>query len=50
MKSPALTLVCLLTLFGTPNAHAQWLEWDVQTESRIELFTVATSDEEEKDL
>ena len=50
MKSPALTLVCLLTLFGMPNTQAQWLEWDVQTESRMELFTVATSDEEEKDL
>ena len=44
MKSPALILVCLLTLFGMPNAQAQWLEWDVQTESRMELFTVATSD------
>ena len=50
MKSSALTLACFLTLFGAFNVHAQWLEWDVQTESRMELFTVATSDEEEKDL
>ena len=50
MKSPVLTLLCILTVFGLPTAQAQWLEWDVQTESRMELFTVANSDEEEKDL
>ena len=49
MKSPVLTLLCILTVFGLPTAQAQWLEWDVQTESRMELFTVANSDEEEKE-
>jgi hypothetical protein len=50
MKSPILTLACILSVFGMPNAQAQWLEWDIQTESRMDLFTVANSDEEEKDL
>ncbi|HHZ95997.1 MAG TPA: hypothetical protein EYN67_10690 [Flavobacteriales bacterium] len=47
---PALTLAMILSVFWIPNAQAQWLDWDVQTESRMELFSVAISDDEEKDL
>ncbi|MGB2470720.1 MAG: hypothetical protein ACPIA5_07695, partial [Flavobacteriales bacterium] len=39
-----------LVLAGLPNAHAQWLEWDLQTDSRLVLFSVAQSDDEEKDI
>ena len=50
MKRPFLILGCILTVFAMPNAQAQWLEWDIQTESRMDLFSVSISDDEEKDL
>ena len=40
----------MLFLAGLPTAHAQWLEWDLQTDSRLELSSVAQSDDEEKDM
>ena len=47
---PARTLALILTVLLMPYAQAQWLEWDIQTESRMDLYSVATSDDEEKDL
>ena len=37
-----------LVLAGLPNAHAQWLEWDLQTDNRLVLSSVAQSDDEER--
>ena len=47
---PSMGLVAMLFLAGLPTAHAQWLEWDLQTDSRLELSSVAQSDDEEKDM
>ena len=47
---PTITLALIFTVLLMPNTQAQWLEWDIQTETRMELSSVATSDEEEKDL
>ena len=40
------TLALILPLSG----QAQWLDWDIQTDSRLQLTSVATSDDEEKDI
>ena len=32
------------------SGQAQWLDWDIQTDSRLQLTSVATSDDEEKDI
>ena len=39
-------------LFAGPFAtvHAQWLEWDIQTADRLVLTSVASADDEEKDI
>ena len=47
---PMMGFFAMLLLAGLPNAHAQWLEWDLQTESRLVLSSVAQSDDEEKDM
>ena len=47
---PMVGFFATLVLAGLPNAHAQWLEWDLQTDSRLVLSSVAQSDDEEKDI
>ena len=47
---PMVGFFATLVLAGLPNAHAQWLEWDLQTDSRLVLSSVAQSDDEEKDM
>ena len=47
---PMMGFFAMLLLAGLPNAHAQWLEWDLQTDSRLVLSSVAQSDDEEKDM
>ena len=40
-----------LLLSGTPfHSDAQWLEWDIQTDERLVLTSVANADDEEKDI
>lgn len=40
-----------LLLSGTPfRSDAQWLEWDIQTDERLVLTSVANADDEEKDI
>ena len=40
-----------LLLSGTPfSSDAQWLEWDIQTDERLVLTSVANADDEEKDI
>ena len=40
-----------LLLSGTPfRSGAQWLEWDIQTDERLVLTSVANADDEEKDI
>jgi len=40
-----------LLLGGTPFfSDAQWLEWDIQTDERLVLTSVANADDEEKDI
>ena len=47
---PTVGFFATLVLAGLPDAHAQWLEWDLQTDSRLVLSSVAQSDDEEKDI
>ena len=35
---------------GTTHAQEAWLEWDLQTDVRLELSSVANADDEEKDI
>ena len=35
---------------GTTDAQEAWLEWDIQTDVRLELTSVANADDEEKDI
>ena len=46
-SAPGSALV--LFLLACP-VQAQWLEWDIQTEERLVLSSVANSDDEEKDI
>ncbi len=40
-----------LLLSGIPfHSDAQWLEWDIQTDERLVLTSVANADDEEKDI
>ena len=44
-------LLGFLLLGGTPFlSSAQWLEWDIQTDERLVLSSVANADDEEKDI
>ncbi len=44
-------LLCFLLISGTPfHSDAQWLEWDIQTDERLVLTSVANADDEEKDI
>ena len=44
-------LLGFLLLSGTPfRSDAQWLEWDIQTDERLVLTSVANADDEEKDI
>ena len=45
----ALGIATLFILLASP-IRAQWLEWDIQTEDRLVLSSVANSDDEEKDI
>mgnify|MGYP003308620613 FL=1 len=47
---PVVGLSAMLFLAGFPTSHAQWLDWDLQTDSRLALSSVAQSDDEEKDI
>ena len=47
--SPAPSSALVLFLFASP-LQAQWLEWDIQTDERLVLSSVANSDDEEKDI
>lgn len=44
-------LLGFLLLSGAPfRSDAQWLEWDIQTDERLVLTSVANADDEEKDI
>lgn len=44
-------LIGLLYIALCPmGAEAQWLDWDIQTDTRLTLSSVANADDEEKDL
>jgi hypothetical protein len=43
-------LAAILFINSAHEARAQWLDWDIQTDSRLQLTSVATSDDEEKDI
>ena len=45
-----LPLVILGLGLTSSTTQAQWLEWDIQTEERLMLSSVANADDEEKDL
>ena len=45
----ALGIATLFILLASP-IRAQWLEWDIQTDERLVLSSVANSDDEEKDI
>ena len=40
----------LVTFLLASPLQAQWLEWDIQTDERLVLSSVANSDDEEKDI
>jgi len=46
----ALSFGTLLVFFSASSSWSQWLDWDLQTDSRLQLSSVATTDDEEKDL
>ena len=51
LRLPPLLPVVILGLGITSSTtQAQWLEWDIQTEERLMLSSVANADDEEKDL
>lgn len=51
LRLPPLLPVVILGLgFTSSTTQAQWLEWDIQTEERLMLSSVANADDEEKDL
>ena len=43
-------LAAILFINSAHEGRAQWLDWDLQTDSRLQLTSVATSDDEEKDI
>ena len=49
---PRLPLLLGFLLLGgtTFLSSAQWLEWDIQTDERLVLSSVANADDEEKDI
>ena len=49
---PRLPFLLGFLLLGWTSSHvvAQWLEWDIQTDDRLVLTSVANADDEEKDL
>ncbi|MDG1674818.1 MAG: FG-GAP-like repeat-containing protein, partial [Flavobacteriales bacterium] len=47
---PAPFFGALIFVSSVFSANAQWLDWDIQTDSRLQLTSVATSDDEEKDI
>jgi len=46
----ALSFGTLLAFLSASSSWSQWLDWDLQTDSRLQLTSVATADDEEKDL
>ena len=48
--SQATRLLALAAFCLSNVSMGQWLEWDLQTDERLQLTTVANSDDEEKDI
>ena len=48
--SQATRLLALAAFCLSNVSLGQWLEWDLQTDERLQLTTVANSDDEEKDI
>ena len=51
---PRFSLFCALAIclcqIGSIDAQSAWLDWDLQTDVRLELTSVANGDDEEKDI
>ena len=51
---PRFSLFCALAIclcqIGSVDAQSAWLDWDLQTDVRLELTSVANGDDEEKDI
>ena len=40
---PLASIVCALLLLDSHELHAQWLDWDIQTDTRLQLSSIAGS-------
>lgn len=43
-------IACLIFTLNSTQVNAQWLDWSDETDTRLELYSVANSDDEEKDF